>query len=45
LYSIQNDFSRIIVVSHLPVFKDNFPIHFQIQKTPSGSTISVEERG
>ena len=45
LYSIQNDFSRIIVVSHLPVFKDNFPIHFQIQKTPSGSMISVEERG
>ena len=45
IYAIQKDFSKIIVVSHLPIFKDNFPIHFVVEKTSNGSMVSVEERG
>lgn len=45
IYAIQKDFSKIIIVSHLIEFKDNFPVHFIIEKNSSGSTVSVEERG
>ena len=45
LYAIQKDFSKIIIVSHLLEFKDNFPVHFIIEKTSSGSMVSIEERG
>lgn len=45
LYVIQKDFAKIIVVSHLPVFKDNFPVHFIVNKDSMGSFVTVEERG
>jgi exonuclease SbcC len=45
IHSIQHDFSKIIIVSHLAEFKDNFPVHFLVEKGPAGSTIKVEERG
>ncbi len=45
LYRIQNDFSKIIIVSHLNEFKDNFPVHFVVEKTTTGSVVHVEERG
>ncbi len=45
IYAIRDDFAKIIVVSHLPVFKDNFPIHFVVNKSSVGSLITVEERG
>jgi len=45
IYSIREDFAKIIVVSHLSYFKDNFPIHFVINKNSAGSFVSVEERG
>ncbi|MFH1644137.1 MAG: SMC family ATPase [bacterium] len=45
IYVIQQDFAKIIVVSHLSIFKDNFPIHFIVDKTSSGSFINIEERG
>ncbi len=45
LYAIQSDFSRIIVVSHLPEFKHNFPVHFTVDKGITGSQVSIEERG
>ncbi|MCK4264869.1 SMC family ATPase [Candidatus Babeliales bacterium] len=45
IHSISNDFARIIVVSHLPAFKDNFPVHFQVDKLASGSKLSVLLRG
>lgn len=45
IYAIQKDFSKVIVVSHLPIFKDNFPIHFVVEKTASGSQVQVLERG
>jgi exonuclease SbcC len=45
LYKIQNDFAKIIIVSHLPLMKDNFPVHFVIEKNALGSQIRIEERG
>lgn len=45
LYAIQSDFSKIIIVSHLNEFKDNFPVHFLVEKTSTGSVVHVEERG
>ncbi|QQR49216.1 SMC family ATPase [bacterium] len=45
IHAIQHDFSRIIIVSHLPEFKDNFPVHFIVEKGPSGSHVHIEERG
>lgn len=45
LYVLQNDFSKIIVVSHLTEFKHNFPVHFIVEKSATGSVIRVEERG
>jgi exonuclease SbcC len=45
LYAVDDEFAKIIVVSHLPYFKDNFPVHFLVEKGPAGSTVSVDERG
>lgn len=45
LYAVQQDFSKIIIVSHLPDFKHNFPVHFVIEKSSTGSAIRIEERG
>lgn len=45
LYAIQKDFAKIIVVSHLPDFKENFPVHFIIEKNALGSIVNVFERG
>ena len=45
IHSISDDFARIIVVSHLPVFKDNFPVHLLVEKTPAGSVVKISERG
>jgi len=45
LHAIQADFSKIIIVSHLPDFKHNFPVHFIVEKGPSGSVVNIEERG
>jgi len=42
--SVEN-FSKIIVVSHLPTMKDQFPVQFFIQKGVQGSTVSVIEQG
>jgi exonuclease SbcC len=45
LHNIQEDFSKIIIVSHLASMKDNFPVHFVVDKGPNGSTVSVIEQG
>ena len=45
IYAIQKDFVKIIVVSHLAAFKNNFPVHFIVEKDSLGSSIRVEERG
>lgn len=45
IYKIQEDFSKVIVVSHLPTLKDQFPVHFMIDKGPAGSRIEVQQQG
>lgn len=44
LYRIQDDFKKIIIVSHLPRLKDQFPVHFFIHKNPQGSTVHIMEQ-
>jgi len=45
LYAIQDNFAKIIIVSHLPTMKDQFPVHFCISKDPRGSVVEVVEQG
>lgn len=44
IYKIQDDFKKVIIVSHLPRLKDQFPVHFQIQKSPQGSYVTIIEQ-
>lgn len=43
LHKIQDTFAKIIIVSHLPNMKDQFPVHFIIDKSSHGSTVSILE--
>jgi len=45
LHKIQDDFSKIIIVSHLPSMKDQFPVQFFVEKGVQGSTVSIIEQG
>ncbi len=45
IHKIQDDFEKVIVVSHLPSMRDQFPVHFNVEKGPSGSQVSVVELG
>lgn len=45
LYKIQDDFAKIIIVSHLPYMKDQFPVHFVVSKSAQGSAVKVIEQG
>ena len=39
--SIQEDFERILVITHIEELKDAFPVRIDVFKTPQGSQISV----
>jgi DNA repair protein SbcC/Rad50 len=41
LYALQEEFDLIIVVSHLTSMRDEFPVHFVVNKTISGSQINI----
>lgn len=45
LHTIQDDFEKVIVVSHLPAMKHQFPTNFIVHKGAEGSTVSVVEQG
>lgn len=45
IYKIQDDFEKVIIVSHLPQLKHQFPIHFFVEKLPHGSQVHVLEQG
>lgn len=45
LYKIQNNFCKIIIVSHLASMKDQFPVHFFIEKGSQGSNLRIIEQG
>jgi exonuclease SbcC len=39
--SIQDDFEKIIVITHLEELREAFPVRIEVYKTSQGSTISV----
>jgi exonuclease SbcC len=39
--SVQDDFERILVITHIEELKDSFPVRIDVVKTPTGSQISV----
>ena len=41
IQSIQSDFQKIIVITHLEQVKESFPTRIEVTKTPSGSTFVV----
>ena len=45
IYAIQDDFAKIIIISHLPTLKDQFPVHFVVEKRPQGSCVQVVQQG
>jgi exonuclease SbcC len=45
LHALQSEFAHIIVVSHLPVMKDQFPVHFVVEKGSQGSMVRIIEQG
>ena len=38
---IQDDFQRILVITHLEELKDAFPVRIEVTKTPDGSQIAI----
>lgn len=45
IYKIQDDFAKIIIVSHLPEMKEQFPVQFIIEKKRCGSTVAIVHQG
>lgn len=45
IYAIQDEFAKIIIISHLPILKDQFPVHFVVEKRPQGSSVHVVQQG
>jgi exonuclease SbcC len=39
--SIQDDFEKIIIITHIEEMKDMFPVRIDVMKTADGSTIQV----
>jgi DNA repair protein SbcC/Rad50 len=39
--SVQDDFEKILVITHIEEFRDAFPVRIDVVKTPAGSTIEV----
>ncbi len=39
--AIQDDFARVLVITHIDELRDAFPAHVQVTKTPEGSTATV----
>lgn len=45
IYKIQDNFCKVIIVSHLTSMKDQFPVHFLVEKGPQGSFIKIMQQG
>ncbi len=39
--SIQDEFQKILVITHIEAIKESFPVRIEVEKTPSGSTFAV----
>ena len=38
---IKDDFALILVITHIDELKDAFPVHINVEKTPTGSVVDV----
>lgn len=45
ILKIQDNFAKVIIVSHLPAMKEQFPVQFLVEKKASGSVVTVIEQG
>ena len=43
IQSIQADFEKIIVITHVEQVKESFPVRIEVTKTPAGSTFAVTQ--
>jgi len=39
--AIQDDFARVLVITHIDELKDAFPVRIEVTKTPEGSVVEV----
>ena len=39
--SIQDEFQKILVITHIEAIKESFPVRIEVERTPSGSTFTV----
>jgi exonuclease SbcC len=39
--AVQDDFARVLVITHLDELRDAFPVHIEVTKTHEGSTFSI----
>ena len=39
--AIQNEFQRILIITHIEEMKEQFPVRIEVVKTPEGSTFSI----
>jgi DNA repair protein SbcC/Rad50 len=39
--SIQNDFEKVLVITHIEELKEAFPTHIEVFRTPAGSQIRI----
>jgi exonuclease SbcC len=45
ILKIQDNFAKVIIVSHLPSMKEQFPVQFLVEKKASGSVVTVIQQG
>jgi len=41
IHSVQEDFEKIIVITHIEELRDLFPVRIHVLKTPQGSQITI----
>ena len=41
IQSIQNDFEKIIVITHIEQIKDSFPVRIEVNKSGEGSVFEI----
>jgi exonuclease SbcC len=39
--AVQDDFDLILVITHMDDLRDSFPVHIAVEKTASGSRLSL----
>jgi DNA repair protein SbcC/Rad50 len=39
--AIQDDFKKVLVITHIPEMKDVFPVRIEVRKTPRGSVMQI----